>query len=118
MNDQRGMYALADGTIISNTHPADQCAGPIGCPLHAPSGHALRAAPLVHYPPSGGLGRRCLHGQDHPDIDDIAWRERGATQYAGRRPTWFHEPCDGCCGLDQTYWRPAPEIDDGSPCLG
>lgn len=111
MTDQSGMYALADGAIISNTHPAGECAGPGGCPLHAPSDHALRDAPLVSYPPTGGLGRRCGHGQDHPDVDDVAWRGRGTTMSASRRPTWLHQPCDGCCGLDQSRWPPDSEDD-------
>lgn len=104
MDDSRGMFALADGVIISNTHPAGSCEGPGGCPLHAPSDHALRDAPLVAFPPTGGLGRRCEHGQVHPDIDDVAYRSRGSGRYQGRRPDWWHQPCDGCCGLDLTYW--------------
>lgn len=98
-----GMFWLADGSIITNTHPSTDCSGPLGCALHAPSDHPLRDAPLVYYPSTGGLGRRCAH-QDHPDVDDIAWRGRGATNYAGRRPEWLHQPCCGCCGLDQSPW--------------
>lgn len=98
-----GMYWLADGSVISRTHARDECMGQVGCPLHAPSDHPLRDAPLVSYPATGGLGRRCAH-QDLPDVDDVAWRGRGATTYVGRRPDWLHRPCCGCCGLDQSAW--------------
>lgn len=108
MSDRDGspdMYFLDDGTVISNTHPPSDCADrATGCPLHDPSAHPLRDAPLVSFAATGGLGRRCRHGQDHPDVDDIAWRYRGDTLSVQRQPRWVHEPCDGCCGLDQSAW--------------
>lgn len=98
------MYWLADGSVLSDSHRAGSCETSGACPLHDPSRHALREAPLVAYAPTGGLGRRCEHGQDHPDIDDVDYRGRNATNYVGKPPGWLHQPCDGCCGLNQSPW--------------
>ncbi len=110
MESNGEMFWLADGAVITATHPVGECVTPGGCPLHCPSDHALRDAPLVHHVPTGGLGRRCDHGQTHPDIDDVRLRERGATKYVGRIPGWVHQPCDGCCQLDMTDWFPSTDM--------
>lgn len=111
MHPERGMYALADGTIINNTHHISQCQGALGgCPLHNPSDHSLRDAPLISY--RGRLGRRCEHGQGHPDIDDAEFYDRQGARYYGKPPSYLHEPCDGCCGLDQSYWQSDPKTEE------
>ncbi|WP_309647135.1 hypothetical protein [Nocardioides sp.] len=113
MEENLEMWALADGNIISNTHPQWRCRGRIGgCALHNPSDHALRDAPLVMY--RGRLGRRCEH-QDHPDLDDAVYLDDQGTQSAyryARGPSWLHECACDCCGIDQSYWQPDSTIEE------
>lgn len=78
-------------------HDAHACAGQHCC-VHNSSDHPLRTAPLVWKDALRSMWRRCPHGEDHPDPDDLEFQrwtrlplffEAMASVHLGR--------CDGCC---------------------
>lgn len=75
-------------------HMREECQGH-HCPLHNPSNHALKDAPLNWRSDRGLMERVCEHGVGHPDPDDLAYKAtlRGSdeVEYEG-----VHG-CDGCC---------------------
>lgn len=59
-------------------HPESRCIGRdreiIGCCIHAPSDHPLKAAPLAWVSLAHCMIRVCEHGEGHTDPDDLAYR--------------------------------------------
>lgn len=101
-----GMVAVANG-IMSRVHSPEQCAGE-HCWVHHPSRHPLADAPV--WATSGRLVvyRACEHHEHeagltglHPDPDDEAYRQRGATHHAWSwvRPATPHPCCESHCCL-------------------
>jgi hypothetical protein len=64
-----------------------QCCAGQRCPLHNPSDHPLKDAPMRWRGDVGIIERTCPHGIDHPDPDDLRIR----SGFGG-----VHS-CDGCC---------------------
>lgn len=85
---------LADGRLLA-VHAARICTGP-PCPVHAPSEHPLRAAPLGWVDGLGLMVRVCSHGRQHPDVDGLTHLHRLLGDQA---PTFAlsHHHCCGCC---------------------
>lgn len=87
---------------VVKTHDEVDCAGR-PCPLHNPSDHSLRDAPLVirtDYPVPLAE-RTCEHGIGHPDPDSLNYflQHEEAVQLLGEdnlRALGTHG-CDGCC---------------------
>ena len=79
-----------DGPLT--VHPASACADrDYGCPIHAPSDHPLRLAPLRWWGNRAVLERICVHGAGHPDPDQAEYERR-----VHGRDIRGHA-CDGCC---------------------
>lgn len=83
-------YRMPDGTVLTNVHDMDVCAGR-ACVVHHPSDHALRWWPLVWHDDIGVFKRTCPHGAGHPDPDCLAYQ-----RMVGRSALHIHT-CDGCC---------------------
>lgn len=79
-------------------HGPEVCTGR-PCPLHAPSRHPLRAAPIMMpvTPDDIVLERLCPHGIAHPDPDSVQLAD--ILDPAGEGEHQIH-PCDGCCRVD------------------
>lgn len=87
---EREMWAMGNGTVLAGVHPAEGCTG--NCPLHNPSEHPLKDAPLHWRSDWGGFFERiCQHGIGHPDPDGVAFRKS-----QGREGNERHG-CDRCC---------------------
>ena len=86
------IVVLGDGVPVRMHGPA-RCAG-VACPLHRPSHHPLRNAPLTWLPELQLLMRTCAHGHQHPDPDSMAFLVANFLAYSG-----WHDCCGhGCCG--------------------
>jgi predicted house-cleaning noncanonical NTP pyrophosphatase (MazG superfamily) len=82
---------LPDGYQLRH-HMREECRGH-HCPLHDPSDHALKDAPLHWRSDRGLMERICTHGVGHPDPDDLAYKALLLGQDdAGA------EAVHGCCG--------------------
>ncbi len=81
--------------IVLRTHSSNVCAPTrYPCCVHKPSDHGLRDAPLIWRSDRGLMERRCPHGVDHPDPDDLAYKRRTM------RPEAYHNRAygiHGCC---------------------
>jgi hypothetical protein len=94
-----------EGGLMLRTHAAGSCLVADGCPIHAPSDHALRNAPMKWAPSMRMLFRRCTHGELHPDPDSLGFENTIAlVKTLGGTPTLGYDgwhPCcvDKCCGL-------------------
>ena len=98
---------LHSGAKLTNIHPEEVCSAKWGrhghCPIHSPSDHPLKDAPMDWY---GGeirhLVRVCEHGLYHPDPDDIAFKMATLDWMTVEAISSVHlveENCDGCCRL-------------------
>lgn len=87
---EREMWALPNGAILYNVHPAAQCEG-TPCWIHHPTDHHMREWPLIQRG-SGLIERECLHGVGHPDPDSL-WFFEHIVMIEGLDA---HD-CDGCC---------------------
>jgi hypothetical protein len=63
---------LHDGTMLL-VHKKRDCLSPNRCSIHNPSDHALNEAPYAWF--GGGMYRVCEHGTEHPDPDDLRFRQ-------------------------------------------
>lgn len=94
MSEYRAVLAV-ENAVLSNVHPADQCAGE-GCWIHKPSDHPLRDAP-VWVMGRDEIYRACeCFDRDseeptglHPDPDWAA--------FAARFVPWPEPPRHPCC---------------------
>lgn len=84
-----GFYMLGDRRLV-NIHDRLYCVGR-GCVIHHPSEHHLRHLPLHWLDSRAMMVRTCPHGTDHPDPDDLEYRNRIGQGWMG-----VHS-CDGCC---------------------
>ncbi|KQS98720.1 hypothetical protein [Cellulomonas sp. Leaf395] len=80
---------------VLRTHGRASCAGPEPCPIHRPSGHPLRMAPMAWRADVGLLERICQHGVHHPDTDALAHLRRNDADLDVAELARHH--CDGCC---------------------
>ena len=80
------VIALHGGGMLE-VHGSEACAGR-HCPIHNPSDHVLRLAPLYWRDDRRIMERICEHGVGHPDPDDLKVQ---SSPYEG-----IHG-CDGCC---------------------
>lgn len=82
-------------STILRTHAASICVPP--CPLHAPSHHPLRDAPLLWRADVGVFERVCAHGVGHPDPDSVSFLRYVLPfdEFEGR--ALDRHGCDGCC---------------------
>jgi hypothetical protein len=79
-------------------HLPEACAGQWCC-IHNPSAHRMMRAPLVWVQSLGMMWRRCEHGHDHPDPDDLDYHLRTLNVTLVEAATSAHiDRCDGCCG--------------------
>lgn len=84
------MWALKNGAILFNVHPATVCGG-TPCWIHNPSPHHMTDWPMARLA-DGRIERECSHGLYHPDPDDLwFWTNIEHLENAGLHP------CDGCC---------------------
>ena len=74
--------------VLTNTHPADKCAGQ-ACVIHNPSDHHMRGWAMHWRSDRQMMERICPHGVGHPDPDDAAYQAS-----IGRDTV---HGCDGCC---------------------
>lgn len=82
----------APGPTLVRIHAASRCEGR-HCPIHNPSEHALRNAPLNWRDDHHMMERICPHGIGHPDPDDLDYKRRYQDD-----TTWLEvHSCDGCC---------------------
>jgi predicted house-cleaning noncanonical NTP pyrophosphatase (MazG superfamily) len=73
-------------------HMREECQGH-HCPLHNPSNHVLKDAPLLWRNDRGLMERMCEHGVGHPDPDDLNYKAMMLGQ-----DTVETEGVHGCCG--------------------
>jgi hypothetical protein len=102
-----------EGGRMLRTHPAGAClVEDAGCPIHRPSDHPLRDAPMTWSQPLRMLFRRCDHGVLHPDPDSLGFENTVALLRTlnGEPALGFDEwhPCctQRCCGFSE---RQRPE---------
>lgn len=86
-------HQISDTQTLTDVHTAETCTPP--CPIHAPTAHHMRDWQLFWREDRRIFERICLHGQGHPDPDNMAHilRTRGATEHMAES---MHG-CDGCC---------------------
>jgi hypothetical protein len=84
------LWGLRNGDILQ-THGASECDGP-PCPLHSPSDHPLRDAPLNWRQDRYLMERVCPCGVGHPDPDHL---DRVRRVY-GEELAWG-QGVHGCC---------------------
>lgn len=96
--------ALRNGPLIVNVHEVTACAGQ-HCVIHNPSGHHMLLWEPVWDGMDKSMWRRCPHGFNHPDPDDVAFQRRRSGHEAASFA--LIHGCDGCCQA------PAKEIGDG-----
>jgi hypothetical protein len=109
-----------DNGVMLRTHPVALCAVGVsaGCPIHAPSDHALRDAPMTWQPRIRMLFRRCPHDVMHPDPDSLGFENTIALlRTLHGEPTLgydgWHPCCDErCCGLEDIELNGVP-FDEG-----
>jgi hypothetical protein len=75
--------------VLTNTHPADSCAGE-SCTIHKRSEHPMRTFPQHWRSDRALMERICPHGVGHPDPDD----HKLTGPHAQAEAT---HGCDGCC---------------------
>jgi hypothetical protein len=82
-------------STILRTHSAAICVPP--CPLHSPTDHPLRDAPLLWRADRGVFERTCVHGLGHPDPDSVTFLRfvLDPVEFEARDPG--DHGCDGCC---------------------
>lgn len=78
------------GTLLLNVHARADCQ--MGCPLHGPSMHRMRAWPLSYRSDRRIFERLCVDGVGHPDPDSVIFHA-----YALKDPSQHRHGCDGCC---------------------
>lgn len=115
------LVILGDGSLARLHGPA-RCAG-VACPVHRPSRHALRDAPLTWIPELQLMMRRCEHGHEHPDPDSLAYLVARLLAY----DSW-HDCCpQRCCGAETPLPAAAARVGNGAgqaltggtaPCSG
>lgn len=88
------VIALHDGRVMQ-VHPARECLTP--CPIHEPSDHPLKDAPLNWRPGPRLWERICPHGCGHPDPDDLAFKQATMLPAAYRMAAFDSHGCCGCC---------------------
>ena len=77
------------GHQVVKTHPELACTPP--CPVHSPSEHPLKDAPL-HWRGDRRIWERiCSHGIGHNDPDSTAYNNQHGISDDGSHG------CDGCC---------------------
>ena len=83
-----------------NVHAAADCDRTIACPIHHPSNHPLRAAPLAWHNDVRHIQRICSHGLRHPDPDGLVF----VRLTRGPSAAWelIAHNCDGCCAGGRT----------------
>ena len=82
------------GGQVVYTHSAEHCEPP--CPLHYPSDHPLKDAPLRWREDRHIWERICPHGIGHNDPDSTAYNRKHGFNDRG------DHGCDGCCmGVSQ-----------------
>lgn len=87
-------YLMADGTVLSNVHTKDRCAG-WHCVVHKPSNHHMALWPHRWDNIFKSMWRECPHQLTHPDPDDLAFlRHQHGDDGAASQSL---HPCDGCC---------------------
>lgn len=94
------LVAVANGTL-TRVHPTESCASQ-RCWVHHPTTDwPLAGAPVYWSPTTRVAYRVCEHAVLHPDIDAVAYANRGRTNYSGRQvregDAEWHPACDGCC---------------------
>jgi hypothetical protein len=91
----RDYWGLPNGDVLQS-HVESECDG-FPCPLHSPSDHALRDAPLNWRQDRYLMERVCPCGVGHPDPDHLARIQR----VRGEGVAWgqgVHGCCSrGCC---------------------
>lgn len=103
-SDSYDLVEIAGGQLL-RTHPASDCLDVGGCPIHNPSDHPLRNAPLVWADELRLLFRRCPCGALHPDPDSLAFNNTVALlrtlagEYGSMPLDGWHPCCSlSCCG--------------------
>lgn len=91
---ERSEWVRVSGGML-RVHTAADCDRTIACPIHDPSNHALKTAPLAWRNDVRLLERICGHGLRHPDPDGLVfvWLTRGRNA----APELTAHDCDGCC---------------------
>lgn len=87
------LVVLADGTPTA-LHGRARCAG-VACPVHAPSHHPLRNAPLYRVPELQLMMRRCVHDSQYPDPDSLAYLVGHLLAYESWHACCSHRCCTG-----------------------
>lgn len=88
---ERELWALPDGSVMENVHPAAVCEGR-PCVMHNPTDHHMREWRMRFRNDTGVCERICAHGIGHPDPDSLAYfRDERGLKMMG-----VHG-CDGCC---------------------
>jgi hypothetical protein len=80
-----------------DVHGPRVCAGET-CPIHNPSNHPLRTAPMTWSQDLGIAGRVCGCGNWHPDPDSLEHlNRRGLFARLDAIAVVHPRHCDGCC---------------------
>lgn len=83
-------WGMRDGSVLQ-THGESECSGT--CPLHAPSDHPLKDAPLNWRADRYLMERICPCGVGHPDPDHLdRVRQIASVEFA------WGQGVHGCCG--------------------
>ena len=103
------IVVLGDGGAVRMHGPA-RCAGS-ACPIHRPSCHTLRDAPLTWLPELQLMMRECEHGHRHPDPDSMAFLRAHLLAYDSWHACCEHRCCLADVTPSATAERPARRTD-------
>jgi hypothetical protein len=87
------VYVDVRGRVLYGVHQRDEACDN-GCPIHSPSDHPLREAPIAF--DGSDVMRKCQHGKLHPDPDFIEYLREGYGDTVSSIAA-EHNDCCGCC---------------------